>query len=94
MKGAEWDTTSAGVEKIVWLNWYRNMKTDISHHRHQQENNNVSPNPPQSAHEKVKVLGKDFFSNTSMHGLKYIGEDQRHVCERLAIYALYRIKML
>ena len=30
----------------------------------------------------LKRLGKEFLTSTSMHGLKYIGEDNRHIFER------------
>ena len=30
----------------------------------------------------IKRLGKEFLTSTSMHGLKYIGEDNRHIFER------------
>ena len=38
-------------------------------------------NPPKTQ-DKIKVVGKDFLINSSMHGLKYIGEEERHICER------------
>ena len=31
---------------------------------------------------KFKRVCKEFLANTSMHGLRYIGEDERHVFEK------------
>ena len=40
------------------------------------------------ARKKFMAIGKDFLANTSMHGLKYIGEHERHLFERLFLLLL------
>lgn len=43
----------------------------------------ITKNNSSRAREKFTAIGKDFLANTSMHGLKYIGEHERHLFERL-----------
>lgn len=38
--------------------------------------------PPSARKHGVKQHFKEYAEGTSLHGIKYIGEDGRHLCER------------